>query len=162
MATGHVYPFKTVDRPCKLCGRIYAAHSFDTRDTCNFYLGQDDDLQPTMPTSQGDTTGAGKVGVAPSNAAGKEDIRGPSPVKARFDNYRIRRIEAYNAFELLEKVIDNLGVEDGSQAPLPDMPLPVTPSDAHKNEMKNAATALLRMILIWNDGNVSRSGLQRW
>lgn len=80
----------------------------------------------------------------------------------RFNNYRIRRIEAYRAFELLEKVIDNLGVEDGSQLPLPDMPLPVTPSDQHKNEMKNAATALLRTILIWNDGNVSRSELQRW
>jgi hypothetical protein len=86
---------------------------------------------------------------------------GPS-MKDRFDNYRIRRIEAYRAFELLEKVIDNLGVEDGSQLPLPDMPLPVTPSEAHKNEMRNAATALLRTILIWNDGNVSHSKLQRW
>lgn len=80
----------------------------------------------------------------------------------RFNNYRIRRIEAYRAFELLEKVIDNLGVEDGSQLPLPDMSLPVTPTEAHKNEMKNAATTLLRTILIWNDGNVSRSELQRW
>jgi hypothetical protein len=80
----------------------------------------------------------------------------------RFNNYRIRRIEAYRGFELLEKVVDNLGVEDGSQAPLPDMPLPVTPSEAHKNELKNAATTLLRTILIWNDGNVSQSGLQRW
>lgn len=80
----------------------------------------------------------------------------------RFDNYRIRRIEAYRAFELLEKVIDNLGVEDGTCPPLPDFPLPDTPSEAHKNELKNAATTLLRTILIWNDGNVSRSGLQRW
>lgn len=84
------------------------------------------------------------------------------PATPRFNNYRIRRIEAYRGFELLEKVVDNLGVEDGSQLPLPDRPRPVTPSDAHKNEMKNAATALLRMILIWNDGNVSPSGLQRW
>lgn len=86
---------------------------------------------------------------------------GPS-MENRFDNYRIRRIEAYRALELLEKVIDNLGVEDGACLPLPDMPLPVTPSAAHKAEMKNTATALLRTILIWNDGNVSRSGLQRW
>lgn len=80
----------------------------------------------------------------------------------RFDNYRIRRIEAYRAAELLYKVIENLGVEDGSCLPLPDMPTPVAPSDQHKNEMKNAVTTLLRTVLIWNDGNVSQSGLQRW
>ncbi|MCP1932494.1 hypothetical protein [Bradyrhizobium elkanii] len=90
-------------------------------------------------------------------------LKEPQPARMeRFDNYRIRRIEAYRAFELLEKIIDNLGVEDGTCLPLPDMPLPVTPSEAHKNELKNAATTLLRTILIWNDGNVSPSGLQRW
>ena len=90
-------------------------------------------------------------------------LKEPQPARMeRFDNYRIRRIEAYRAFELLEKIIDNLGVEDGTCLPLPDMPLPVTPSEAHKNELKNAATTLLRTILIWHDGNVSPSGLQRW
>lgn len=80
----------------------------------------------------------------------------------RFDNYRIRRIEAYRAAELLEKVIENLGVEDGTCLPLPDTPPPLTPSDAHKAEMKNAVTTLLRTILLWNDGNVSPSRLQRF
>ena len=80
----------------------------------------------------------------------------------RFCNYRIRRLEAYRAAELLEKVIDNLGVEDGTCLPLPDMPPPLTPNDAHKAEMKNQVTSLLRTILLWNDGNVSSSRLQRW
>jgi ParB-like nuclease domain len=84
-----------------------------------------------------------------------------SPVD-RFHNYRIRRLEACQAVDVLEKVIDNLGIEDGTCLPLPDMPPPLTPNDAHKAEMKNAVANLLRTILLWNDGNVSASRLRRF
>lgn len=76
MATGHVYPFHTVDPPCKLCGRIYAAHSFDTRDICNFYLEPGNDVRGTMPDREGDTRGKGQGGMVPGDAAGQEDLRG--------------------------------------------------------------------------------------
>lgn len=70
-------------------------------------------------------------------------------------NYRGRRLLACRAMATIEQVITHIGCEDGSQLPIPDHTMPPAPSAARKREMKNIASALLRMILVENDGMVS-------
>lgn len=76
------------------------------------------------------------------------------------NNWRGRRLLACRAVDDLERIIDHLGVEDGSELPPPNG-LPAVTS-GHQNELRNAAALLLRMILGANDGNVSPARLQRW
>lgn len=77
-------------------------------------------------------------------------------------NFRGRRILACNAEQTLHSVIENLGVDDGSQIPLREADQPAVPADAVKLELKNAATNLLRLILAHNDGGCSPDYLKRF
>lgn len=74
-------------------------------------------------------------------------------------NFRGRRLIACQAAADLLSVIEALGVEDGSELPVPRGAFCPAPSAAHKREMANAATALLRQILVWNDGQISDAKL---
>lgn len=76
-----------------------------------------------------------------------------------FQNYRGRRYIACRAVADLWSVIENLGIEDGSQLPMPDRPFNPVPSEQVRAELQNMANALLRMTLILNDGQVSHSKL---
>lgn len=76
-----------------------------------------------------------------------------------FNNYRGRRYYACTSIADLEKAIDRLGVEDGSELPIPDRQFSPRPSDQVIAELKNQARCLLRMVLILNDGHVSSSKL---
>lgn len=76
-------------------------------------------------------------------------------------NYRGRRYLACSAIDTVVRVIDNLGVEDGSTLPPPDNDFKPAPSDAVRLEIHNAAVNLLRLILAVNDGRVSRQMLRR-
>lgn len=76
-------------------------------------------------------------------------------------NFRGRRLLACRAAETLHDVITALGEDDGSTLP-PGDGLPTAPSKQQKQEMKNAAAVLLRMILIFNDGHVSPQQLGRF
>lgn len=82
--------------------------------------------------------------------------------KRMCQNYRGRRFLACRAVDTLERVIENLGVEDGSQLPHPDRDFLPPPSDAVRLEVQNAASNLLRLILALNDGGTSRQKLQRF
>lgn len=75
--------------------------------------------------------------------------------------WRGRRLLACRAGDLLRAVAEALGEDDGSCLP-PDGELPAPPSEAQRNELCNAITSLQRMILLWNDGHVSPSRLQRF
>lgn len=79
--------------------------------------------------------------------------------KTSFNNYRGRRYYACRAIGDLEDVIDKLGIEDGSQLPIPDRQFSPRPSDQVIAELKNHARVLLRMVLIFNDGHVSADKL---
>lgn len=76
-----------------------------------------------------------------------------------FNNYRGRRFYACRAIDDLKIVIDRLGIEDGSQLPIPDKKFNPRPSDQIIAELKNQATSLLRLVLILNDGQVSADTL---
>lgn len=76
-------------------------------------------------------------------------------------NYRGRRYLACSATDTLVRVIENLGVEDGSTLPPPDRDFKSAPSDAVRLEVHNAAANLLRLILALNDGSVSPQKLNR-
>jgi hypothetical protein len=75
-------------------------------------------------------------------------------------NWRSRRLRACRAADELESIINSLGLEDGSELP-PEGGLP-TISEAHRHELRNAASLLLRMVLVANDGHISPAKLQRW
>jgi hypothetical protein len=74
-------------------------------------------------------------------------------------NWRGRRLLACWATDLLRDVITALANDDGSHLP-PDGGMPTPPSAAHIREMENQATALMRTILLWNDGAVSPHSLR--
>jgi hypothetical protein len=97
-----------------------------------------------------------------------EDVGADARVAAKISqeqrmlsNYRGRRIVAFQAAEMLDKVVKNLGVEDGSQLPLEDG-LPPAPSEAVRGELLNGISHLLRLILVLNDGHVSSDKLKRF
>jgi hypothetical protein len=81
--------------------------------------------------------------------------------KRLLKNWRGRRLLACRADDLLHEIIAAIGEEDGTTLP-PQEGLPAPPTEMQKAEMQNSATNLLRMILLWNDGHVSRSKLQRF
>lgn len=81
--------------------------------------------------------------------------------RERLSNWRGRRLYACRANDEIHNLIEMLGVEDGSQLPLPGG-YAAAPMEIQKEEMKNLATTLMRMILIWNDGHVSSSKLNRF
>lgn len=74
--------------------------------------------------------------------------------------WRGRRLLACRATDSLERVIGNLGNDDGSDCP-PDGGLPSV-TESQRRELGNMAALLLRMILGANDGHVSSSRLQRF
>lgn len=76
-------------------------------------------------------------------------------------NWRGRRLLACRAVGDLEDVIAALGEEDGSQLPLAEG-MPATPTKGIKDELRNSAVNLLRLVLLHNDGNVGPSRLQGW
>lgn len=81
--------------------------------------------------------------------------------KRMSQNWRGRRYLACQAFDDIERVIENIGAEDGSQLPPTDRDVqPI--SDAMKRELQNSAVALLRMILTANDGGCSPQTLRRF
>lgn len=83
--------------------------------------------------------------------------------KKQLENYRGRRHRACTAADDLIEVIEKLGVEnDPSILPIPDHEMPKAPSDPIKREMQNTVANLLRLILLYNDGHVSPSKLQRF
>ena len=76
------------------------------------------------------------------------------PDEPMLRNWRGRRYLACRAIGDLEQVIDHLGHDDGTQLP-PEFGLPAAPTDLLRNEIKNAAAHLLRLVNIHNDGHVS-------
>jgi hypothetical protein len=82
-------------------------------------------------------------------------------MQPRHNNYRGRRLYAYDAVNELHQIIDALGVEeDRTILPIPDTKMPPPPSEAVKLELHNMATSLLRLILAHNDGQLSPTKLQ--
>lgn len=82
------------------------------------------------------------------------------------EGWRGRRLLACRAAGELHDVIAGLASDNGADLPPPDtgLPggLPAPPSRGHIREMQNTAANLLRTILLWNDGSVSPSILQRF
>lgn len=74
--------------------------------------------------------------------------------------WRGRRFLACRAVDVLERVIANLGYDDGVNPP-PDGGLPKV-QEALRVEAGNQAAVLLRTILALNDGQTSGSRLQRF
>lgn len=72
--------------------------------------------------------------------------------------WRGRRLLACRASDVLERVIENLGKDNGEDCP-PAGGLPPV-SEGHRRELGNAVALVLRMILGANDGHVSTSKLQ--
>lgn len=82
--------------------------------------------------------------------------------KRMLGNYRGRRYLACTAADLLSKVVENLGADDGTQLPPPEHSLPPMPSDAMRLEINNAVSLVLRLILATNDGGCSHQTLPRY
>lgn len=76
------------------------------------------------------------------------------------NGWRGRRFLACRASDVLERVIDNLGKDNGADLP-PESGLPVV-SESMRIELHNQAAVLLRTILALNDGNTSGTRLRRW
>lgn len=74
--------------------------------------------------------------------------------------WRGRRLLACRAACVLEEVIENLGADDDVDPP-PDRGLPAFQT-AMQHELHNSVSALLRMILLMNDGQVSPQKLRRF
>lgn len=82
--------------------------------------------------------------------------------KRMLGGYRGRRYLACRAADALSRIVDNLGVEDGTDLPPSDRSLPSQPTDAMRLELNNAVSLILRMILAANDGGCSPQRLQRF
>jgi hypothetical protein len=74
--------------------------------------------------------------------------------------WRGRRLMACRAADTLDRIIENIGVDNGADLP-PERGLPNV-SEELRNELHNQAAVLLRTILALNDGNTSGTRLQRW
>jgi hypothetical protein len=74
--------------------------------------------------------------------------------------WRGRRLLACRAADTLDRIIENLGDDDGSDLP-PERGVPHMP-DGLRIELHNQVAVLLRMILTMNDNATSGSRLQRW
>lgn len=78
-----------------------------------------------------------------------------------YGNYRSRRLYAFRAISDLERIVDDLGVEEDSRVlPIPGHHMPPKPSDAVKREIKNQLRSTLRLILAHNDGNLSNEEMR--
>lgn len=75
--------------------------------------------------------------------------------------WRGRRFLACGAADLLVRIIAGLADDNGNDLP-PDRGLPPRPSAMQIAEMQNTTTNLLRTILLWNDGYVSPSKINRF
>ena len=74
--------------------------------------------------------------------------------------WRGRRLLACRATDTLARIIEGLGVDDGSDCP-PERGIPPI-TEGMRIELHNHAANLLRMILAMNDGSTSGTRLQRW
>jgi hypothetical protein len=74
--------------------------------------------------------------------------------------WRGRRLLACRAADTLDRIIEQLGADDGSDGP-PECGIPKVP-EGLRVELHNSVANLLRMILTMNDGSTSGSRLQRW
>ncbi|WKD45020.1 hypothetical protein [Agrobacterium pusense] len=74
--------------------------------------------------------------------------------------WRGRRFMACRAADTLDRIIENIGIDNGADLP-PERGLPHM-SEGLRNELHNQAAVLLRTILALNDGNTSGTRLQRW
>jgi len=74
--------------------------------------------------------------------------------------WRGRRLLACRAIDTLDRIIDELGMDDGTDCP-PENGIPKVP-EGLRVELHNQAAVLLRMVLTMNDGATSGSRLQRW
>lgn len=76
-------------------------------------------------------------------------------------NWRGRRFMAVRLHNDLEKLIDSLGIEDGSVLTIDRPPLPEV-GDAVKLELKNMLTCVFRMTIAINDGGASQQRMKMW
>lgn len=76
-------------------------------------------------------------------------------------NWRGRRLLACRAADELERIINHIGIEDGSELPPSDGGLPKI-NEGQRNELLNATALVLRLVLGANDGNVSPARLRRY
>ncbi|MBY3543699.1 hypothetical protein HFN71_28875 [Rhizobium laguerreae] len=74
--------------------------------------------------------------------------------------WRGRRLLACRAADTFDRIIDELGLDDGSDLP-PDSGIPKI-TEGLRIELHNQVAVLLRMILTMNDNATSGSRLQRW
>lgn len=74
--------------------------------------------------------------------------------------WRGRRLMACRAVDTLDRIIENLGIDNGADLP-PERGFPCV-TEGLRNELHNQAAVLLRTILALNDGNTSGARLQRW
>lgn len=77
-------------------------------------------------------------------------------------NYRGRRLMACRAADDLHSIIEKIGVEDGSELPIPGCEHKPAPDRLLIRELQNTTANLLRLILILNDGGVSSQELRRY
>lgn len=75
-------------------------------------------------------------------------------------NYRGRRLLACRAAEMLDNIVESIGLDDGKE--LHPRPLPDPPTDAMRCELGNAVALILRMILAANDGGCAPQRLHRF
>lgn len=79
----------------------------------------------------------------------------------RLGNWRTRRLLACTLVADLRTVIEHLGTDDGSELPPSDSAAaPIT--DDMRRELSNAATVLLRQVLLFNDGRVSPAVMRKF
>lgn len=83
----------------------------------------------------------------------------PNERERMLKNYRGRRYMVCTAIADVRAVIDSLGIEDGSVLPPVDGEFNPVPPKQVRDELNNMATALLRLVLILNDGHVSADKL---
>ena len=74
--------------------------------------------------------------------------------------WRGRRLLACRTADTFDRIIDNLGIDDGTDGPPEDW-IPKV-SEGMRVELHNQVAVLLRMILNLNDGHTSGSRLQRF
>lgn len=82
--------------------------------------------------------------------------------RAMLKGWRGRRLLVCRTIDQLDEIISALASDDGSDPPPSEYGLPTPPNAAQINELHNMAKVLFRMIILWNDGNVSPQKLPRF
>lgn len=82
--------------------------------------------------------------------------------KRMLGSYRGRRFLMCRAADVLDKVVEHLGADDGSDLPPPERSLPDAPTDAMRRELHNAVALVMRLLMAANDGGGSPARLPRF